>query len=120
MKRRLYAGLEAMGLTLFGDDRYKMPMVTCINIPEGVDGNAVRFTMAKEFGVEIASTFGSLAEKIWRIGSMGFSCRKENILHVLAALEASIRRHGGKVHAGEALQAALDVYEGKTTDLSSK
>lgn len=119
-EKALVAGLEAMGLTLFGDARYKMPVVTCINIPEGVNGDEVRFTMAKEFGVEIASTFGSLAGKIWRIGSMGFSCRKENVLHVLAALEASIRRHGGKVNAGEALQAALDVYEGKTAALASK
>ncbi|WP_404815079.1 pyridoxal-phosphate-dependent aminotransferase family protein [Psychrobacillus glaciei] len=112
-EKALVAGLEAMGLTLFGDARYKMPVVTCVNIPEGVNGDAVRSTMAKEFGVEIASTFGSLAGKIWRIGSMGFSCRKENILKVLAALEASVYRHGGKINSGEALQAALDVYEGK-------
>ncbi len=117
-EKALVAGLEAMGLTLFGDSRYKMPIVTCVNIPEGVNGDAVRATMAKEFGVEIASTFGSLAGKIWRIGSMGFSCRKENILKVLAVLEASIYRHGGKINTGKALQAALDVYEGKTAVLS--
>lgn len=112
-EKALVEGLKAMGLSLFGDSRYKMPVVTCINIPEGVNGDAVRFTMVKEFGVEIASTFGSLAGKIWRIGSMGFSCRKENIFRVLAALEASICRHGGKVNAGAAVQAALDVYEEK-------
>ncbi|MBU8877380.1 alanine--glyoxylate aminotransferase family protein [Bacillus sp. FJAT-29790] len=115
----LVAGLRAMGLTLFGDSRYKMPVVTCVNIPEGVNGDEVRSTMVKEFGVEIASTFGSLAGKIWRIGSMGFSCRKENILKVLAALEASIYRHGGKVNAGEAVQAALDIYEGKALAVST-
>jgi len=113
-EKALVNGLEAMGLSLFGDTRYKMPVVTCVNIPKGVDGEEVRYTMLKEFGVEIASTFGSLKGKIWRIGSMGFSCRKENILKVLTALEASIYRHGGKVNAGEAIQAALDVYEGKT------
>ncbi|WP_370456029.1 (S)-ureidoglycine-glyoxylate aminotransferase [Sporosarcina sp. ANT_H38] len=116
----LVAGLEAMGLTLFGDSRYKMPVVTCVHIPDGVNGDAVRSTMSKEFGVEIASTFGALAGKIWRIGSMGFSCRKENILKVLAVLEASVYRHGGKVNSGKALQAALDVYEGKTAVLSGK
>ncbi len=119
-EKALIAGLEAMGLTLFGDSRYKMPIVTCVNIPEGVNGDAVRSTMAKEFGVEIASTFGSLAGKIWRIGSMGFSCRKDNVLKVLAALEASIYRNGGNVNSGEALQAALDVYEGKTAVLSGR
>ncbi|WP_443028931.1 pyridoxal-phosphate-dependent aminotransferase family protein [Sporosarcina sp. G11-34] len=117
-EKALVAGLEAMGLTLFGDSRYKMPIVTCVNIPEGVIGDDVRATMLNEFGVEIASTFGSLAGKIWRIGSMGFSCRKENILLVLAALEASIYRHGGKINTGKALQAAIDVYQGKTAVLS--
>jgi len=109
-EKALLAGLEAMGLTLFGDASHKIPMVTCVNIPEGVNGDAVRATMVNDFGVEIASSFGSLAGKIWRIGSMGFSCRKQNILKTLAALEASVYRHGGKVNAGQALQAALDVY----------
>jgi len=109
-EKALLAGLEAMGLTLFGDASHKIPMVTCVNIPKGVNGDAVRATMVNDFGVEIASSFGSLAGKIWRIGSMGFSCRKQNILKTLAALEASVYRHGGKVNAGQALQAALDVY----------
>lgn len=112
-EKALVEGLKAMGLSLYGDPRYKMPMVTCVNIPEGVNGDEVRFTMVKEFGIEIASSFGSLNGKIWRIGSMGFSCRKENILKVLSALEASVYRQGGKVNAGEAVQAALNVYEGK-------
>ena len=45
---------------------------------------------------------------------MGFSCRKENILFVLASLEAVLLRQGFEVNRGEALQAALDVYVGKT------
>lgn len=113
-EKALTEGLKAMGLTLFGDPFYKLPVVTCVNIPEGVDGDHVRHMMLHEFGVEIASSFGSLAGKIWRIGSMGYSCRKENILKVLTALEASVYRQGGKVHLGAAAQAALDVYENQS------
>ncbi|USK60577.1 pyridoxal-phosphate-dependent aminotransferase family protein [Peribacillus asahii] len=106
----LVAGLEAMGLTLFGNRKYKLPCVTCIEIPSGVDGESVRSMLLNQFGIEIASSFGPLQGKIWRIGTMGYSCRKENVLFVLGALEAVLLRHGFEVKRGEALQAALNVY----------
>ncbi|UOQ43698.1 alanine--glyoxylate aminotransferase family protein [Halobacillus salinarum] len=106
----LVSGLEAMGLTLFGSPSCKLPTVTCVNIPEGVDGESVRQMLLQEFGIEIASSFGPLQGKIWRIGTMGYSCRKENILFTLGALEAVLIRHGVRVHTGRALQAALDSY----------
>ncbi|AZV41475.1 aminotransferase V [Peribacillus asahii] len=106
----LVAGLEAMGLTLFGSRKHKLPCVTCIEIPSGVDGESVRSMLLNQFGIEIASSFGPLQGKIWRIGTMGYSCRKENVLFVLGALEAVLLRHGFEVKRGEALQAALNVY----------
>ncbi|MFJ8244669.1 pyridoxal-phosphate-dependent aminotransferase family protein [Peribacillus asahii] len=106
----LVAGLEAMGLTLFGNRKHKLPCVTCIEIPSGVDGESVRSMLLNQFGIEIASSFGPLQGKIWRIGTMGYSCRKENVLFVLGALEAVLLRHGFEVKLGEALQAALNVY----------
>ena len=100
-----------MGLELFGDEANKLPTVTCVHIPKGVDGDAVRQLMLEQFGVEIASSFGPLHGKIWRIGTMGYSCRKENILSVLSALEACLIRTGVNVNRGEGIQAALDYYE---------
>lgn len=113
----LVAGLQAMGLQLFGDSEHKLPSVTCVEIPDEVDGESVRNMLLREFSMEIASSFGPLQGKIWRIGTMGYSCRKENVLSVLGALEAVLIRHGAKVNRGEALQVALDVYmiEGKKT-----
>lgn len=109
-ERALMAGLEAMGLTLFGDPACKLPVVTCVNIPEGIEGESVRQMLLEQFGVEIASSFGPLAGKIWRIGTMGYSCRQTNVLHALGALEAALLRHGAAIDAGKAVQAALDVY----------
>ncbi|REJ20219.1 MAG: aminotransferase [Bacillaceae bacterium] len=109
-ERALMAGLEAMGLTLFGDKRFKMPTVTCVNIPQGVDGESVRRMLLDEFGIEIASSFGPLHGKIWRIGTMGYSCRKENILKLLTALEAVLIYHGVRINRGEGAQAALSMY----------
>ncbi|PLS08515.1 pyridoxal-phosphate-dependent aminotransferase family protein [Neobacillus cucumis] len=109
-EKALIAGLEAMGLSLFGDPKHKLPCVTCVEIPKDVDGESVRNMLLEQFSIEIASSFGPLHGKIWRIGTMGYSCRKENILSVLGALEAVLIRHGVNVHRGAALQAALDVY----------
>lgn len=106
----LIAGLEAMGLRLYGDPSCKMTVVTCIEIPAGVDGESVRSMLLDHFGIEIASSFGPLKGKIWRIGTMGYSCSKRNVLHTLGALEAVLLRHGHPLKAGRSLQAAMDVY----------
>jgi (S)-ureidoglycine---glyoxylate transaminase len=109
-ERALIAGLEAMGLTLYGDAGCKLAVVTCINIPEGIDGESVRFMLLEEFGIEIASSFGALKGKIWRIGTMGYSCNKRNVLITLCALEAVLIRHGFSACQGQGIQAAMDMY----------
>jgi len=106
----LTAGLTAMGLKLFGDQRHKMPNVTGVTIPTGVEGDGVRRMMLEDFGIEIGTSFGPLHGRIWRIGTMGYVCRKENVLLCLGALEASLRRFGFKAPAGAGVDAALDVY----------
>jgi (S)-ureidoglycine---glyoxylate transaminase len=110
-EKALVEGIKAMGLELFNDVPWKLTMVTCVRIPDGVDGEEVRSILLHQFGIEIASSFGPLHGKIWRVGTMGYSCRKENVLFVLAALEAVLIRQGASLHVGKGLQAALDIYE---------
>ncbi|PWW38769.1 MULTISPECIES: pyridoxal-phosphate-dependent aminotransferase family protein [Paenibacillus] len=112
-ERALVAGIQGMGLKLYGDMSSKLPVVTCIEIPDGIDGESVRSMLLNDFSIEIASSFGPLKGTIWRIGTMGFSCQRKNVLHVLGALEAVLLRHRHTLPAGEAVQAALDVYAGK-------
>jgi (S)-ureidoglycine-glyoxylate aminotransferase len=102
------AGLTEMGLTLFGDQRHKMPNVTGVFIPDGVNGDAVRGMMLNDFGIEIGTSFGPLHGRIWRIGTMGYVCRKESVLTCLAALEVCLRQAGFR--AGSGADAALSVY----------
>ncbi|ANF96452.1 pyridoxal-phosphate-dependent aminotransferase family protein [Paenibacillus bovis] len=109
----IVAGVRGMGLQLFGNDQARLPVVTCIEIPPGIDGESVRSMLLEDFGIEIASSFGPLKGRIWRIGSMGYSSSRKNVLHVLGALEATLLRHGFKLPAGEGVQAALDVYARK-------
>lgn len=107
----LCAGLEAMGLEIFGDRKNKMPVVTAINIPEGIDGPTLRGQMLDNFGIEVATSFGPLDGKVIRIGNMGYSSQKRNILFTLGALEAVLLDNGVKVPAGDAVNAALQIYK---------
>jgi (S)-ureidoglycine-glyoxylate aminotransferase len=108
----LRAGLEAMGLELFGDARQRMANVTGVVVPAAiVDGEKVRRELLQDFGIEIGNSFGPLAGKIWRIGTMGYVCRKSNVLRCLTALEAVLRRNGIKLQAGAAVEAAYQIYE---------
>ncbi|MBT6277270.1 MAG: alanine--glyoxylate aminotransferase family protein [Chromatiales bacterium] len=109
--RAITAGFRAMGLEVFGDQRYKMPNVTGVVIPESVTGEAVRMDMLEQFGIEIGTSFGPLHGKIWRIGTMGYGCRKDNVLACLGALEACLRRHGFSAPAGAGVEAAWRSYD---------
>ena len=108
--RALTAGFNAMGLVLFGDQAHKMANVTGVLIPEGVPGDAVREAMLEDFGIEIGTSFGPLAGRIWRIGTMGYACRKENVLICLMALETALRTHGFRAPPGAAVDAALAAW----------
>ena len=109
----LRAGLEAMGLELYGDPVHRMANVTGVNIPKAItDGERVRRELLHDFGIEIGTSFGALAGKIWRIGTMGYVCRKANVLRCLTALEAVLRRNGYQLPAGAAVDMACQVYAG--------
>ena len=109
--RALREGLTAMGLELFGDPDNRMVNVTGVMIPEVCgNGERVRAELLKDFGIEIGTSFGHLAGKIWRIGTMGHVCRKPNILRCLASLEAVLRRNGFSVPPNAGVDAAYAVY----------
>jgi (S)-ureidoglycine---glyoxylate transaminase len=90
--RMLTDGLKAMGLELFGDQAHKMPNVTGVYIPKGVDGEAVRRALLTEHNIEIGTSFGALHGKIWRIGTRGTNANDEAVRETLSALEKLLAR----------------------------
>ena len=102
----LRAGLEAMGLALFGDPQARVPMVTLVRVPDGVDEAAVRGQLLDEHGVEIMAAFGPLRGLVWRIGTMGTNAAPPSVLHVLAALEAVLASRGQSLPRGAGVDAA--------------
>ena len=108
----LRAGIAALGLTLFGKEPEvrRLPMLTPVVVPDGVDDARVRGALLEDFGIEIGAAFGPLQGKVWRIGTMGYSARRQNVLLLLGALEQVLRREGWPAHAGASVDAALRHY----------
>ncbi|WP_395243580.1 pyridoxal-phosphate-dependent aminotransferase family protein [Agromyces sp. MMS24-K17] len=106
----MLAGVQALGLEVFGDVGHKMHNVVAVEIPAGLDGEAVRGQLLRDFGIEIGTSFGPLAGRVWRIGTMGYNARKDAVLTTLAALEQVLRRAGVAVPTGGGVDAALDAY----------
>lgn len=107
----MLAGIQSMGLEIYGDIAHRMNNVLGVVIPKTVDGEAVRRTMLNDFAIEIGTSFGPLQGKVWRIGTMGYNARKDCVLQTLAALEAVLNKCGFATKQGEAMQAAWNVYE---------
>ena len=105
----MVAGLQAMGLRIYGDLHHKMHNVTGVHIPAGVDGEAVRRTLLLDFGIEIGTSFGPLAGVIWRIGTMGYNCRREFVFQTLSSLAAVLRLHGARP-LSDGVAEAYQVY----------
>jgi (S)-ureidoglycine-glyoxylate aminotransferase len=108
----MLAGVQGLGLEVFGDVAHKMTNVVAVRIPDSVPGDSVRGALLTDFGIEIGTSFGPLHGKVWRIGSMGYNARRDAVLTTLAALEQVLRGHGVTVTAGGGVGAALEVYAG--------
>jgi (S)-ureidoglycine---glyoxylate transaminase len=108
--RAVVAGIEAMGLRVFGDRAHKMPNITGVYIPDGVSSDRVRNALLNDFNIEIGTSFGPLHGKIWRIGAMGYNARQDAVLATLAALESVLAAEGAKIVRGAAVAAARDTY----------
>jgi alanine-glyoxylate transaminase / serine-glyoxylate transaminase / serine-pyruvate transaminase len=82
----LWAGLEDLGLKLHVEREFRLPTLTTVCIPEGVDGKVLARKLLDEFNIEIGGGLGELAGKVWRVGLMGFNSRKEPVDQLLTAL----------------------------------
>jgi alanine-glyoxylate transaminase/serine-glyoxylate transaminase/serine-pyruvate transaminase len=110
-QQALVAGLEAMGLDLFvANPADRLPTVTSLKIPAGLDDRKVRQQLLDEFNIEIAGGIGPTKGQIWRVGLMGYSSQKTNVLLFLGAFEKVMLDQGHRVPAGAGVAAAVQNY----------
>lgn len=88
MHELLRDGLEELGLKYIPD--HSLCTLNCVEVPAGIDEAAVRQRLLNEFDIEIGGGLGVFAGKAWRIGLMGESASKKNVITLLGALKACL------------------------------
>jgi alanine-glyoxylate transaminase / serine-glyoxylate transaminase / serine-pyruvate transaminase len=83
----LWQSLEAIGLTMHVDKAYRLPTLTTVCVPDGVDAKAIARQLLLEHNIEVGGGLGELAGKVWRVGLMGYNSRPENVDQLIAALK---------------------------------
>jgi alanine-glyoxylate transaminase / serine-glyoxylate transaminase / serine-pyruvate transaminase len=82
----LWDQMKGLGLELFVAKGHRLPSLTTIRVPKGIDDDTVRKRLRDGYNIDIAGGFGPLKGKIWRVGLMGFSSSRENVTLFAAAL----------------------------------
>ena len=111
--KALVAGLEAMGLKMLVSASYRLPELNAVYIPEGINDATVRRALLNEYGIEIGGGLGKFKGKVWRIGLMGYTSKKENVMLFLSALEDILTYLGYKTNE-RGIIAAADIYRNES------
>lgn len=88
----LWDGLESLDLALHVPPDHRLPTLTTVRVPAGVDEAAIRRDLLTRYNIEVGAGLGELKGQVWRIGLMGYSSRAENVLLLLAALRELLNR----------------------------
>ncbi len=100
---------RALGLTLFADESCISNVVTAIQVPRGIDGEALVKRMRDHYGISIAGGQEELKGKIIRIAHMG--CLDEyDMLTGIACLEKVLKELDYPLVPGTGLSAAQKVF----------
>ncbi|MEM8612542.1 MAG: alanine--glyoxylate aminotransferase family protein [Cyanobacteria bacterium P01_H01_bin.105] len=83
---KLWDGLADLGLGCHVDKDYRLPTLTTVKVPDGIDAKAVTSKLLTDHNMEIGNGLGELGGKVWRIGLMGYNSQPENVDRVLSAL----------------------------------
>ena len=87
----LREGLEALGFRFVVSEADRLPQLNSVYLPDSVsDEAALRRRLLDKHKLEVGGGLGAFAGKIWRIGLMGDTARKENVEFCLQAIRQEI------------------------------
>ena len=104
----LRAAIKTIGLKLFvEDDNNASYAITSILPPEGITVPDIRKTLKDDYDIIVANGQGSLENKIFRMGTLGFVCERDLIM-AMGALEASLIKLGYKFEVGSGVKKLIE------------
>jgi alanine-glyoxylate transaminase / serine-glyoxylate transaminase / serine-pyruvate transaminase len=88
----LKQGLSELGLEIVSQPGHQLWQLNAVGVPAGVDETSVRKRLLADYNIEIGAGLGPLKGKIWRIGLMGETSKRENVELVSGALKNILRK----------------------------
>lgn len=87
-------GFAVLGMEFIVEAAHRLPQLNCVRVPAGADEALLRRQLLEEYHIEVGAGLGPLAGKVWRVGLMGHSANRRNVLTLLGALEALLGTTG--------------------------
>ncbi|MFZ4666803.1 MAG: pyridoxal-phosphate-dependent aminotransferase family protein [Prochlorotrichaceae cyanobacterium] len=87
---KLWDGLKDLRLTCYVDRDLRLPTLTAVKVPAGIDAKAVTRKLLADHNMEIGVGLGELAGQVWRIGIMGANSYAEKVDRLLLALDKTL------------------------------
>ena len=78
--------LEELGFRFVVEQKYRLPNLNAVYLPEGVDEAKWRAELLNKFNIEVGGGLGAFAGKIWRVGIMGESCTMNHVNMLVGAV----------------------------------
>ena len=82
----MWEALKNIGFDCHVEEAYRLPSLTTVRLPDGMDEASVRKQLLNDYNIEVGGGLGELKGKVWRIGLMGYTSRKENVNALVSAL----------------------------------
>lgn len=79
--------LEKRGFRFLVDEKYRLPNLNSVFLPEGYDELTLRNQLLQKYNIEVGGGLGAFAGKLWRIGIMGESATKNHVNMLIGALD---------------------------------
>lgn len=83
----LQDALVEMAFTLIAPESARLPQLTSVRLPDGLDEAALRKRLLDDYSIEVGGGLGAFAGVAWRIGLMGHTARARNVTSFLGALD---------------------------------
>ena len=106
----LRQGLEAIGIQFSVETSCRLPQLNAVSVPDGIDEAQVRARLLENYGLEIGAGLGKFAGKLWRIGLMGHSACKENVVLCVGALDSVLSQLDSSRVQGAGMAAVEQFY----------
>lgn len=100
---------EALNVAVFSQPGAHSSTVVAMNVPQGIEADALRRTLREEAGVVVGGGQLELKGKLLRFGTMG-ALRQTDVLGAIGALEMGLLTHGHRLQVGAGLRAGLATF----------